>query len=167
MSVNISVRQFQEPNFCEKLLALTQRHGVPHKHLKLEFTERIFLDEDDAIKAIEDCRAAGFHVSLDDFGTGYSSLSYLERCEIDSLKIDQSFTQKICTSPRAKILVNSIIEVSHKLGLITIAEGIETEDHRQALEEMGCDIGQGYLFSRPLPFNAVLEFLAHPPSQRP
>ncbi len=167
MSVNISVRQFQEPNFCEKLLALTQCYGVLPKHIKLEVTERIFLDQADAVKAIDDCRKAGFEVSLDDFGTGYSSLSYLERCEIDSLKIDQSFTQKICNSHRAKILVSSIIDISKKLGLITIAEGIETEEHRRILGEMGCDIGQGYLFSKPLPSSGVLEFMANPPSQRP
>jgi EAL domain-containing protein (putative c-di-GMP-specific phosphodiesterase class I)/CRP-like cAMP-binding protein len=108
MSVNISVRQFQEPDFCEKLLALTERYQVLPKHIKLEVTERIFLDHADAVQAIDTCRTAGFEVALDDFGTGYSSLSYLERCEIDSLKIDQSFIQKICTSNRAKILVSSI-----------------------------------------------------------
>lgn len=167
MSVNISVRQFQEPNFCEKLLALTQCYGVLPKHIKLEVTERIFLDQADAVEAIDDCRKAGFEVSLDDFGTGYSSLSYLERCEIDSLKIDQSFTQKISSSHRAKILVSSIIDISKKLGLVTIAEGIETEEHRRILEDMGCDIGQGYLFSKPLPSSDILEFMANPPSQRP
>lgn len=163
MSVNISVRQFQEPNFCEKLVALTQNHRVSPKHIKLEVTERLFLDQADAVEAIDDCRKAGFEVSLDDFGTGYSSLSYLERCEIDSLKIDQSFIQKICTSHRAKILVSSIIEISKKLGLITIAEGIETEEHRRILEQMGCDIGQGYLFSKPLPSSDILKFMANAP----
>ncbi|MFH7245354.1 MAG: EAL domain-containing protein [Spirulina sp.] len=163
MSINISVRQFQEPDFCDKLLALTERYQVLPKHIKLEVTERIFLDHADAVQAIDTCRAAGFEVALDDFGTGYSSLSYLERCEIDSLKIDQSFIQKICTSNRAKILVSSIIDIAKKLGLPTIAEGIETEEHRQILQEMGCDIGQGYLFSKPMPVEEVLSLLANSP----
>lgn len=167
MSVNISVRQFQESDFCEKLIALAQRHQVSPHHIKLEVTERLFLDQADAISVISDCRAAGFEVALDDFGTGYSSLSYLVGCEIDSLKIDQSFTQQISTNDRARILVSSIIDIAKKLGLPTIAEGIETEDHRRILEEMGCDIGQGYLFSKPLPADQVLAFLANPPSQRP
>lgn len=163
MSVNISVRQFQESNFCDKLLTLVRRYNIDPKSLKLEVTERIFLDQADAIRAIDDCRAAGFEVALDDFGTGYSSLSYLERCEIDNLKIDQSFTQKICTSHRARVLVNSIIDMAKRLGLLTIAEGIETEEHRQILKEMGCDIGQGFLFSRPLSVTGILALLTQSP----
>ncbi|NJL46389.1 MAG: EAL domain-containing protein [Leptolyngbyaceae cyanobacterium SM2_5_2] len=104
-------------------------------------------------------RAAGFEVSLDDFGTGYSSLNYLERCEIDSLKIDQSFIQKICSSERAQILVSSIIDIAKKLNLPTVAEGIETPEQKLMLQKMGCTIGQGYLFSPPLPFEEALEFL--------
>lgn len=163
MSVNISVRQFQEPDFCDKLLALTRRYNIEPKYLKLEVTERLFLDQADAIQTIDACRAAGFEVALDDFGTGYSSLSYLERCEIDNLKIDQSFTQKICTSPRARVLVSSIINMAKQLGLLTIAEGIETEEHRQILQEMGCDIGQGFLFSKPLSVEGILALLTEAP----
>jgi EAL domain-containing protein (putative c-di-GMP-specific phosphodiesterase class I) len=100
-----------------------------------------------------------FEVALDDFGTGYSSLNYLERCEIDSLKIDQSFTRKLCTSERARILVSSIIDISNKLGLPTIAEGIETPEQMAVLKELGCDIGQGYLFSKPIDFAKALAFL--------
>jgi diguanylate cyclase len=159
VSVNISVRQFQELDFFEKLVNLTTRYNVNPKHIKLEVTERIFLDEVEAIESIGKCRAAGFEVSLDDFGTGYSSLNYLERCEIDSLKIDQSFTQKICTSERARILVSSIIDIAQKLGLPTVAEGIETLEQQHILHDMGCDIGQGYLFSQPLPVAAALDRL--------
>lgn len=159
ISVNIAVRQFQEPDFCAKLLALVDRYQVKAENLKLEVTERIFLAEAEAISAIGQCRAAGFQVSLDDFGTGYSSLNYLERCEIDSLKIDQSFTQKICTSPRAKVIVGAIINIAQDLGLPTVAEGIETPEQRQMLQDMGCDIGQGYWFSQPLPVRDILALL--------
>lgn len=165
MGVNISVRQFQEPDFCEKLIALVQRYQVDPQQIKLEVTERLFLHQADAITVIENCRAAGFQVALDDFGTGYSSLSYLERCDLDHLKIDQSFVQKICTSERARILVSSIVAMAQQLGLVTIAEGIETEDHRRALAEMGCEIGQGFLFSKPLPVDDIVALLANPPQR--
>jgi EAL domain-containing protein (putative c-di-GMP-specific phosphodiesterase class I)/CRP-like cAMP-binding protein len=160
ISINISVRQFQQPDFFERLIACTHRHGVQPEQIKLEVTERIFLDEVEAIDSIGKCRAAGFEVSLDDFGTGYSSLNYLERCEIDCLKIDKSFIQKLCSSDRAKILVGSIIDIARKLGLPTVAEGIETPDQMAALRAMGCDIGQGFLFSRPLPLANALALLA-------
>jgi EAL domain-containing protein (putative c-di-GMP-specific phosphodiesterase class I) len=159
MSVNVSVRQFLEPKFLANLLALTEHYGIAPAQLKLEVTERIFLDQAEAIAAISKCRAAGFKVALDDFGTGYSSLSCLERCEIDSLKIDQSFTQKLCTSERAKILVGSIIDMGQKLKLPTIAEGIETPEQKTVLQHMGCDIGQGYLFSPPVAFSQALLLL--------
>lgn len=162
VSVNISVRQFQQPDFFDQLIACTQRHGVSARHVKLEVTERIFLDEIEAIASIGKCRSAGFEVSLDDFGTGYSSLNYLERCEIDCLKIDKSFIQKLCSSDRAKILVGSIIDIARQLGLPTVAEGIETPAQMATLRSLGCDIGQGFLFSHPLPLAAALALLGQP-----
>jgi EAL domain-containing protein (putative c-di-GMP-specific phosphodiesterase class I) len=162
ISINISVRQFQQADFFDRLIACTRRHGVSADHIKLEVTERIFLDESEAIDSINKCRAAGFEVSLDDFGTGYSSLNYLERCEIDCLKIDQSFIQKLCSSDRAKILVSSIIDIARQLGLPTVAEGIETLAQMEALRAMGCDIGQGFLFSHPLPLAEGLALLGQP-----
>ncbi|WP_017297814.1 EAL domain-containing protein [Nodosilinea nodulosa] len=162
VSINISVRQFQQPDFFDRLMDCTQRHGVSARQIKLEVTERIFLDEVEAIDSIDKCRAAGFEVSLDDFGTGYSSLNYLERCEIDCLKIDKSFIQKLCSSDRAKILVGSIIDIARQLGLPTVAEGIETPSQMSALQAMGCDIGQGFLFSHPLPFTEALALMEQP-----
>ncbi|WOD40036.1 EAL domain-containing protein [Nodosilinea sp. E11] len=162
ISINISARQFQQANFFDRLLACTHRHGVNAQQIKLEVTERIFLNEIEAIDAIGKCRAAGFEVSLDDFGTGYSSLNYLERCEIDCLKIDRSFIHKLCTSDRAKILVGSIIDIAHQLGLPTVAEGIETPAQMATLQTMGCDIGQGFLFSHPLPLAEALALVSQP-----
>jgi EAL domain-containing protein (putative c-di-GMP-specific phosphodiesterase class I)/CRP-like cAMP-binding protein len=159
MSINVAVRQFQEPDFFEKLTTLAEEYEIDPEQIKLEVTERIFMDKVEAIRAISQCRTAGFEVALDDFGTGYSSLNYLERCEIDSLKIDQSFIQKLCTSDRAKVLVGSIIDISQKLGLPTFAEGIETPEQMAVLKELGCEIGQGYLFSRPVAFSKALLLL--------
>ncbi|MBE9157585.1 EAL domain-containing protein [Nodosilinea sp. LEGE 06152] len=162
ISINISVRQFQQPDFFDRLMACTQRHQVKAQQIKLEVTERVFLDEIEAIDSIGKCRAAGFEVSLDDFGTGYSSLNYLERCEIDCLKIDRSFIQKLCTSDRAKILVSAIIDIARQLGLPTVAEGIETPAQMVALQAMGCEIGQGFLFSHPLPLTEALGLVGQP-----
>lgn len=163
VSINISVKQFRDATFLDRLLAVTRKYDIAPHQLKLEVTERIFLDQANAIETINHCRAAGFEVALDDFGTGYSSLNYLERCEIDTLKIDQSFTQKICTSERAKLLVSSIIDISRKLGLPTVAEGIETPEQMSFLQDMGCEIGQGFLFSQPVAFPEALALLQTAP----
>ena len=162
ISINISVRQFQQSDFFDRLVDCTLRYGVNPRQIKLEVTERIFLEEIEAIDSIKKCRAAGFEVSLDDFGTGYSSLNYLERCETDCLKIDKSFIQKLCSSDRAKILVGSIIDIARKLGLPTVAEGIETSAQMAVLRSMGCDIGQGFLFSHPRPLPDALALLGQP-----
>ena len=96
-------------------------------------------------------RDAGIQVALDDFGTGYSSLSYLKKFDIDYLKIDKSFVDHLSTDDSDVALCEAIIVMAHKLGLKVIAEGIETEAQRQILADAGCDYGQGYLFSRPVP----------------
>lgn len=163
ISVNISVRQFQEPHFFDDLMAITAAHGVAAEQIKLEVTERVFLNQGNAIAAIDRCRAAGFGVALDDFGTGYSGFNYLDRCDIDSLKIDQSFIRKLPTSDRAKILVGAIIDIARKLGFPTVAEGIETPEQAAILRSLGCDIGQGYLFSPPVPRAQGKALLATPP----
>jgi EAL domain-containing protein (putative c-di-GMP-specific phosphodiesterase class I)/CRP-like cAMP-binding protein len=159
VSVNISVKQFQEPDFLGQLLNLTRQYGIKPKQLKLEVTERVFLDDLAAINAIKQCRAAGFEVALDDFGIGYSSFNYLECCEIDSLKIDKSFTQKLCSSSRAQVLIKTIVDMAKQLGFPAVVEGIETEEQRQIVQNLGCEIGQGYLFSQPVPFRHAISLL--------
>jgi EAL domain-containing protein (putative c-di-GMP-specific phosphodiesterase class I) len=161
VSINIAIRQFREPDFLNQLLRLTRQYGVEPEHLKLEITERIFLDDHlVAIDTIKQCRAAGFEVVLDDFGVGYSSLNYLECCEIDRLKIDPSFTQKLSSSPRAQVLFKTIVDMAQNLGYPAIAEGIETAEQRQLALTLGCHIGQGYLFGQPVPFDHALSLLS-------
>ena len=104
-------------------------------------------------------RDAGIQVSLDDFGTGYSSLAYLKKFHIDYLKIDKSFVGNLTPDSSDKVLCEAIIVMAHKLGMKVIAEGIETEQQRQLLTESGCDYGQGYLFSKPLPAAAIEQLL--------
>jgi EAL domain-containing protein (putative c-di-GMP-specific phosphodiesterase class I) len=161
VSINIAIRQLREPDFLNQLLCLTRRYGVKPEHLKLEITERIFLDDHlAAIDTVKQCRAAGFEVALDDFGVGYSSLTYLECCEIDSLKIEPSFTQKLSTSPRAQVLFKTIVDMAQNLGFSAIVEGIETPEQRQLAQALGCHIGQGYLFGQPVPFDQASSLLS-------
>ena len=105
---------------------------------------------------MEELIGLGVSISLDDFGTGYSSLSYLKRFPIDTLKIDKSFITEVTTNPGSEIIVNTIIAMAHSLKLKVIAEGVETEEQLAMLRERGCDQVQGYLFSRPLPYQEVM-----------
>jgi EAL domain-containing protein (putative c-di-GMP-specific phosphodiesterase class I) len=97
------------------------------------------------------CRTSGIEVSVDDFGTGYSALSYLKRFDVDYLKIDQSFVKSLTDDESDKAMVEAIIVMAHKLGIKTIAEGVETEAQRDLLLSFGCDFAQGYLYSKPIP----------------
>ena len=152
MAVNISARQFRQPEFVAQTLAiLTQTGASPHL-LKLELTESLLLtDVQDAIKKMDELRAVGVSFSLDDFGTGYSSLSYLKRLPLDQLKIDQSFVRDILTDPNDAAIAKTIVALAHSLGLAVVAEGVENEGQRDFLVTHGCHSFQGYLFGRPAP----------------
>src|SRR5690554_1537324 len=128
------------------------------KHLSIEITEGLLLNASDDVKdKLLQFRDAGIQVAIDDFGVGYSALSYLKRFDIDYLKIDQSFIQNLETDQNDLMLSEAIVIMAQRLGLNVIAEGVETQAQRQLLLEIGCDYGQEYLFSRPLP---VAEFEA-------
>ena len=153
ISVNQSPVQFQEKNdsptnWLNHLISL----GLKGNSIVVEITESMLLQSDTFEKnKLLGFRDAGMQVALDDFGTGYSSLSYLIKFDIDYIKIDQSFVSGLESGPSGSILCEAIIVLAHKLGLKTIAEGIETEQQRDLLTKMGCDYGQGFLFSRPVP----------------
>ncbi|SMB32330.1 putative Diguanylate cyclase [Sterolibacterium denitrificans] len=161
ISVNKSPVQFQkEANGHIGWLAHLEELGLPGNTIAIEITEGLLLDADPAIVgALLGCRDVGIQVALDDFGTGYSSLAYLNRFDIDYLKIDKSFIGNLTDNPGDMALSEAIIVMAHKLGLKVIAEGVETAAQRDLLASVGCDYGQGYLFSRPLPpeaFEALL-----------
>ena len=131
--------------------------GMPPADLELEITESALIyDVESAITTMEELIGLGVSISLDDFGTGYSSLSYLKRFPIDTLKIDKSFITEVTTDPDSEVIVNTIIAMAHSLKLKVIAEGVETEEQLAMLHERGCDQAQGYLFSRPLPYQEVI-----------
>ncbi len=157
LSVNVSAKQFNQPNFVELVQDTITRHGIDPAFLKLELTESMLLEKIQLMidKMIE-LRKIGVRFELDDFGTGYSSLQYLKQLPLNQLKIDQSFIRDIAIDENDKILVRTIIAMAHSLDLGVIAEGVETEEQRQFLMDHGCDHYQGYLFGKPVPINMLL-----------
>jgi diguanylate cyclase (GGDEF)-like protein len=151
LAVNVSARQFRQPDFVNHVHHALQSAGAPATRLKIELTESLVLDDiNDSIIKMHVLREIGVNLSMDDFGTGYSSLSYLTRLPLNQLKIDQSFVQNLPDSTSDSIVVQAIITLAQSLKLDVIAEGVETEAQRQFLDQHGCPICQGYLFSRPV-----------------
>jgi diguanylate cyclase (GGDEF)-like protein/PAS domain S-box-containing protein len=152
LSVNISAHQFCQPEFVEQVMAVVYKSGANPENLRLELTESILLnDVDSAIAKMTALKERGVRFSIDDFGTGYSSLTYLKRLPIDQLKIDRSFVWDILADETSGAIAQAIVSLSHALGLSVIAEGVETEEQREYLANLGCGAFQGFLFSRPLP----------------
>ncbi|PZO40538.1 MAG: GGDEF domain-containing response regulator [Pseudanabaena frigida] len=151
MSVNLSVRQFSSPTLLADIDQVIIESEVNSAHLKLEITESAIMDNADAAIALtKQLRSRQIQISIDDFGTGYSSLGYLHKFPIDNLKIDRSFVNQIQSGNRDYQVVNTIIALSNQLELAVIAEGIETSQQLEWLKQLGCQFGQGYLFSKPL-----------------
>jgi len=156
IAVNVSVKQLQSERFLDDLRALAARHCRIGDALELEITESIVMDNIAVhVGTLAAIKAMGIHVAIDDFGTGYSSLSYLAKLPIDTLKIDRSFIQSMDDDPAGTAIVSSIISLAHALALGVVAEGVETEAQARRLAELGCDTLQGYLFSRPVPLEAL------------
>jgi diguanylate cyclase (GGDEF)-like protein/PAS domain S-box-containing protein len=151
VSVNLSGRQFAQPDLCEMVKETLDRYGINPRSIKLEITESMMMENvEGAIKMLQQLRALGIELSMDDFGTGYSSLSYLRRFPISTLKIDRSFVSQMSDDNEAAEIVKTIIMLAKNLNMNVIAEGIETEKQRNQLYMLRCQYGQGYLFSRPL-----------------
>jgi diguanylate cyclase (GGDEF)-like protein/PAS domain S-box-containing protein len=151
IAVNISARQFRQPEFVGDVLEALARTGANPRNLGIELTESILVDDvDGLIEKMKELKEYGLRFSLDDFGTGYSSLSYLKKLPLSELKIDRSFIRDILTEESSAAIAQTIISLSRAMGLPVIAEGVETEEQRQFLTVMGCYNFQGYLFGRPL-----------------
>lgn len=150
MAVNISSRQFQQSDLVERVSRILRETELAPQYLELELTESIIQDSKYAVAKMHKLKEMGIHLSIDDFGTGYSSLSYLKTFPIHTLKIDQSFTRNIYADPKDASLVETIIAMAHNLDLKVIAEGVETEEQLQFLQQKQCNEAQGYYFSRPI-----------------
>ena len=156
LSVNVSPRQFREPDFVQRVLEILEATGAPPHRLKLEVTESLLLEaRDEARSRMLELRERGVRFSLDDFGTGYSSLAYLKRLPLDQLKIDQSFVCDLLQDEASEAIVASIIALARSLRLEVVAEGVESEPQRAWLLAHGCGVFQGYLFGRPVPVEAL------------
>ena len=161
VAVNVSARQFRQPDFVELVQKALTDSGANPARLKLELTESLVLENiRDAIAKMKDIKKLGVSFSMDDFGTGYSSLSYLSQLPIDQLKIDKSFIENIPGKSGDETIVRTIIAMGRGLNMHVIAEGVETDAQRDCLAQHGCHAFQGYLFSRPVPVDQLEAYLS-------
>ena len=152
ISINISAIQMKKENFVSNVLGIIRRLNIDPGDIELEITESVFIDDfDEMIEKISALREYGIRISLDDFGMGYSSLSYLKNLPIDTLKIDKSFIDTAITDNSTGIITESVVNMVKKLGLETIAEGVENEDQMEFLKRISCDNIQGFLLGKPMP----------------
>lgn len=157
LAINLSARQFFDPGLVRQLQQSVKDHDLLPEQLELELTESVLLDDLElATTHMKQLRNSGFHIAIDDFGTGFSSLSYLKKLPITALKIDQSFVRDIPGDLQDTEITAAIIAMAQKLGLSTIAEGVENETQLAFLREQGCDLVQGYLLARPMPLDHLL-----------
>ena len=160
ISINISAIQLREKNFKDTLLHYVEINNLTPEHIEIEITESVLIEDfESTISILEELRNRGFKVSLDDFGTGYSSLSYLRDIPIDTLKIDKSFVDTILLDDSTSIITDAVITMVKKLGLETIAEGVETEEQFEYLKNMHCDNIQGFLLGKPMPSEKLIELI--------
>ena len=161
LAVNVSAQQFRSPDFLEAVTRALRATGLEPSRLELELTESVLVDNrDEAILILKRLKTLGVQIAVDDFGTGYSSLSYLSRLPIDCLKIDRSFVSRVHERGRDAAIAQAVITLAHSLGLRVVAEGVETDDQREFLRSHACDLGQGYLFSRPVQPDAIARLVA-------
>jgi EAL domain-containing protein (putative c-di-GMP-specific phosphodiesterase class I) len=160
IAVNVSARQFYQPDFVDQVVSILEQTGANPRRLKLELTESLLVsDIEDVISKMRQLKAIGVGFSLDDFGTGYSSLSYLKRLPLDQLKIDQSFVRDVLSDPNDAAIANMVIALAATLGLDVVAEGVETIPQFEFLAAQGCHAYQGYLFSKPIQIGELEEFV--------
>jgi len=153
VAVNLSVRQFRQGNLAERVKEVLEMTSLPSHCLDLELTESMLVENaEETVRVLKELKALGVSLSIDDFGTGYSSLSYLTKFPLDALKVDRSFVTGLPDNPDAVTMAKAIVNMAQNLGLKVIAEGVENERQSTFLHGLGSDIGQGYLFSRPVPF---------------
>ncbi|MGW8392197.1 GGDEF/EAL domain-containing response regulator [Pseudoduganella sp. HUAS MS19] len=161
MSINVSQVQFRHPHFMETLRNALHDTGAPPEYVELEITESMAMEEPDMlIKMLAQIKQTGVTIAIDDFGTGFSSLSYLQRLQVDRLKIDRAFVTEITNSARGSSIAEMVVQLGRNLGLAVIAEGVEDERQAQILHTLGCPLGQGFLFARPMTGEALSGWLS-------
>jgi len=156
VAINLTAREFQHAALLDEVAAAVEKVGLAPSWLRLEITESLAMrDAEATVATLTALRALGVHVAIDDFGTGYSSLAYLKRLPVDALKIDKSFIDDLAADTADAAIIEAIIALSHTLGLLVIAEGVETVQQADRLRVLGCNLAQGYYFARPIPAEAI------------
>ncbi|HEX5389232.1 MAG TPA: EAL domain-containing protein, partial [Burkholderiaceae bacterium] len=152
LSVNVSARQLGQPDFQQQLQGILERSGASAQRLKIELTESVMMEHaESTLSTMWRLKGMGITFAMDDFGTGYSSLSYLKRLPLDQLKIDRSFVRDIQSDAHDTAIARTVVALGQSLGMVVVAEGVETEAQRALLKQLGCHVYQGYLFGRPFP----------------
>jgi EAL domain-containing protein (putative c-di-GMP-specific phosphodiesterase class I) len=159
-SVNLSARQFQQPTLVDDVARALRESGVDPHNMQLEITESVAMeDAETAVTILQQLKDLGLQLAIDDFGTGYSSLAYLKRFPVDELKIDRAFVSGLLHESEDASIVNAVASLGHALKLSIVAEGIETADESWQVHNLGCEVGQGFYFARPLPSNEANAFI--------
>jgi len=157
VAINLSALQMRQEDIVDQIRGALSRHAIDPRLLTCEITESVAMEDTRATQAtFVALGAAGVHLSIDDFGTGYSSLAYLRKLPAEELKIDRAFVMDVAYSADARAVIDAVVKLAHALGLKVVAEGVETADQRQILEQLGCDELQGFLFARPMTARALL-----------
>ena len=160
VSINISGKQFEQEDFIDQLDRIIAETGIEIKHLKLEITETLLMNNtENADRVFNQLRQRNIQLAIDDFGTGYSSLSYLDRFPVDTLKVDRSFVSRLNKANQTSTIVKATLDLAHNLGFDVVAEGVETQQQAQQLREWGCEFAQGYFYAKPLDREAAWQFL--------
>ncbi|MCC5664187.1 EAL domain-containing response regulator [Nostoc sp. CHAB 5784] len=160
LAVNLSVLEFNQPDFIHKIVNFMDINGLEPHYLELELTESMIMqDVNSAIATMKKLQSLGVKIAIDDFGTGYSSLIYLKNLPINTLKIDRYFIHNVATDPQKSAITKALIQMAHNLNLDVVAEGVETEAELAFLRQHNCNYMQGFLFSRPLPAAEFEKFL--------
>ncbi len=153
--MNISTRQLADPDLVLLVTSALARYGVPASQVVLEITETaLMVDPETALTTLQALSGLGMQIAVDDFGTGYASLTYLQRFPVHELKIDRSFVSGVVDSGPDRAIVGACVHLARSMGLVCVSEGVETDEQRDVLLSLGCDLAQGYLFSRPRPAGA-------------
>jgi EAL domain-containing protein (putative c-di-GMP-specific phosphodiesterase class I) len=161
IGINISGSQLEHSDFLDDVAAALHRTGAPADRVVLELTEGTLMRRtEDVLERLHALKRLGIQLAIDDFGTGYSSLSYLQRFPIDVLKVDRTFVEGIARGGSDGALARTILALGEMMHVRTLAEGIETQEQRDALVALGCNFGQGYLFSRPIPGTEIVDWVA-------
>jgi len=167
VAVNLSAWQLEQPDIVEEVASVIARWNLPPRTLVLELTETLLMhDTETTIAKLHALKDLDLRLAIDDFGTGYSSLQYLQRFPIDVLKIPKPFVDELVDDDNPGVLASMILDLCHRLGLGTVAEGIESEKQASRLRELGCPWGQGFLYAKPMPVEDLMEFLSRPASER-